>query len=44
MMLGLCLAIISLVKGMPNPDRLDTIVDDFFAVDALTCLIACFMR
>lgn len=43
MMLGLCLTIISLVKGMPNPDRLDTIVDDVSAVDALTFLIACFL-
>lgn len=42
-MLGLGFTILSLLKGMPNPDHLDTIADDVIAVDAQTFLIACFL-
>ena len=43
LMLGLCLTIISVVRGQRNPASLETIVDDIVAVDALTFLVACFL-
>lgn len=42
-MLGLCLTIISIVRGQRSGARLETVVDDVIAVDALIFLIACFL-
>lgn len=42
-MLGLCLTIISVVNGPRSPARLDTIVDDIVAIDALIFLAAIFL-
>jgi multisubunit Na+/H+ antiporter MnhF subunit len=42
-MLGLCLTIISVVHGPRNSDRMETIVDDVVAVDAMIFLAACFL-
>lgn len=42
-LLGLCLTIISVVRGGSPGGRLDTIVDDILAVDALIFLVACFL-
>ena len=42
-LLGLCLTIISVVRGGSRGDRLNTIVDDILAVDALIFLVACFL-
>ena len=42
-MLGLCLTIISIMRGQRNPGGLETIVDDIIAIDALVFLVACFL-
>jgi len=42
-MLGLCLTIISIMRGPRTPVTLETIVDDVIAVDSLIFLIACFL-
>ena len=42
-MLGLCLTIISIMRGQWNPGNLETIVDDIIAIDALVFLVACFL-
>ena len=42
-LLGLCLTIISVVRGNSQPDRLETVVDDILAVDGLIFLVACFL-
>lgn len=42
-MLGLCLTIISIMRGQRNPAALETIVDDIIAIDALVFLVACFL-
>jgi ABC-type Na+ efflux pump permease subunit len=42
-MLGLCLTIISIMRGQRNPGGLETIVDDTIAIAALVFLLACFL-
>jgi multisubunit Na+/H+ antiporter MnhF subunit len=42
-MLGLCLTIISVVHGPRNIDRIETVVDDIVAIDAMIFLVACFL-
>ena len=42
-MLGLCLTIISIMRGPRNHGGLETIVDDILAIDALVFLLACFL-
>ena len=42
-MLGLCLTIISIMRGRENPDPLQTVVDDLIAMDALIFLSTCFL-
>jgi hypothetical protein len=42
-MLGLCLTIISIMRGQRNPGSIETIVDDIIAIDALVFLFACFL-
>jgi hypothetical protein len=42
-MLGLCLTIISIMRGQRNPGGIATIVDDIIAIDAPVFLVACFL-
>jgi hypothetical protein len=42
-MLGLCLTIISIMRGQRTPANLGTIVDDIIAMDSLVFLVACFL-
>ena len=42
-MLGLCLTIVSIMRGQQNAAMFETIVDDIIAVDALIFLTSCFL-
>ncbi len=42
-MLGLCLTIISIMRGKDNADPLQTVVDDLIAMDSLIFLSTCFL-
>lgn len=42
-MLGLCLTIISIMRGQRTSATLGTIVDDIIAMDALIFLLSCFL-
>lgn len=42
-MLGLCLTIISIMRGQRTSATIETIVDDIIALDSLVFLLACFL-
>lgn len=43
MMMGVCLAVISLINGREQGNHLATVVDDIIAVDALLFLVSCML-
>ena len=43
MMMGVCLAVISLINGRQQATHLTTVVDDIIAVDALLFLVSCML-